>query len=280
MTASLFAEAVRSARASNVPLLGFNFVDLASAEGILDAAARSRRPVILQASARTVEFYGARTLRGALSAVAANRAVPAFLHLDHCSRDDLLAEALEAGFDGVMADGSHLPRDENVRWTTDWARRAHERGAVAEGEVTAIRGTGTEEGQSGGYARTTTSHSAFREFAQATGVDLLGADVGTAHGLYVEEPVIDYAFVARVRDAAAGFVVHGGSGLPSRALGRLAAAGVAKINFSTEVKLAWAGPMARLEADREPEPVGALRRAREAVAALAETKWAAVGGGG
>ncbi len=195
------------------------------------------------------------------------------MHLDHCSDDQILAAALDAGFDGVMADGSHLSFEQNVSWTREWAVRAHALGAAIEGELGSIKGV--EEGHTGGDGSGTPTPETYMTFARETAVDLLGAEIGTAHGIYTQDPAIRFDLLEALADREApGFVVHGGSGLPQPVVRRLIAHRVAKLNYSTDLKIAWAGGIKpSIVGAGVPEPVTALRAARSAVAEMALERW-------
>jgi ketose-bisphosphate aldolase len=267
-----FRSQISAARATRRPLLAFNAVDLASLAGILDAARRTGRPVIVQWSARTVALYTAHSISAAFRAVLQDRDVNAYLHLDHCADEGILAAALAAGFDGIMADGSHRSFEDNLAWTHGWAARAHDEGAVIEGELGAIHGA--EDGFAGAERNAAPDAESYLTFARESGVDLLGADIGTAHGVYAREPIIDFGLLeALANREAPGFVVHGCSGLSESVLGKLVAARAVKLNYSTDLKAAWAGAVAAAVNGTPTEPVAGLRSARDAIAAMAMERW-------
>jgi tagatose 1,6-diphosphate aldolase GatY/KbaY len=267
-----FRDQIGSSRRNGQPLLAFNIVDLPSALGVLDAARSAVRPVILQVSARTVRFYGTDVVAASLKSAVRAAGVCGFVHLDHCQDDDLIGASLEAGFDGVMVDGSHLPFEANVAWTRRWVEQARATDAVVEGEVTPI--VGAEDGIMGADAAAPPEPQEYETFSVGTGVDFLGADIGTAHGLYAVAPTIHFDFLAAVvRPDLPGFVVHGASGLDEGRLRRLARLGVAKLNFSTDLKTAWFRGITDSTPAGLAEPLKALEGARAAVAAMAKAKW-------
>ena len=78
------------------------------------------------------------------------------------------------------------------------------------------------------------------EVATTTGTDLLAPALGTAHGLYKASPVLQYERVAEIgRLTDKPIVLHGGTGLSDDDFHRFIKAGVAKINLSTTLKLAY-----------------------------------------
>jgi ketose-bisphosphate aldolase len=259
-----FAEHVRRARASATPLLAFNVVDLASLRAVLEGARTSDASVIVQFSSRTVKYYGARVLVTSTRALAADLGVTAFVHLDHCRDDEVLAEALRSGFDGIMADGSHLPIDENIQWTRAWRERSRHAKALLEAEFTGIKGE--EDGIVGAHDHTSFSIDAYARFCTETEADFAGADIGTHHGHYAHAPEIDFALVRSASTSTLpAFVVHGGSGLPDSTLRQLARSGATKVNFSTDLKDAW------LRGMRNPTQGEPLELIRDAAAEVERT---------
>lgn len=253
-------------------LPAFNVVDLAMVRGVASAAAAAGRPVIIQLSSRTVRHYGAAPIAAAVRAAAAAHGARIHLHLDHCSSEVVLEEVIRAEFDGIMVDGSHMDYEANVAFTREWAHQAHESGMFAEGELGAIGGE--EEGVVAGLAERRVAIPQLREFVRRTSVDLVGTNIGTVHGPYSEPPSIDFEFVAEiVRSVGAGFVVHGGSGLGPDILGELQRVGVAKINFSTDLKHSWLSAYREaLCGQSDSEPLATVKLAESAVARTAAEK--------
>lgn len=269
-TRAAFVRVLRQARRKREPVLAFNIVDLVSLLGVLEAAKLARRPVIAQASARTVQHYGATVLATAFQSARDRIGVTAFLHLDHCTSDVVLADAISAGFDGVMADGSHLPYEENIRWTKRWRVRTERAGVVLEAEVSPIKGE--EDGHAGGSSQEPgISSGEYRAYCRAVRPDLVGADIGTRHGHYAVAPKLSYEFLRELTVASLPpFVVHGGSGLSRVALKRLSALGVAKLNISTDLKTAWRAAME--SSSNSVEPLAVLQRAQQGVREMATEK--------
>lgn len=250
---------------SGRPLAAFNVVDFAMAQGAVRAASTTGVHTIIQFSMRTVRHFGAETLARAVKTLAARWNASVYVHLDHCTDEDVLHDAVSGGFDGIMVDGSHLDFDDNVQFTREWVARAHAAGMVVEGELGAI--SGVEDGTTSGVVGARYDADELRAFVERTGVDLIGTDIGTAHGLYDEPPDIDFPLIERViPDLSAGFVVHGASGLSDELLNRFAKVGVAKVNFSTDLKIAWGKAMrASLDAGGMPEPLMCSHAAERAV---------------
>ncbi|PYP12891.1 MAG: hypothetical protein DMD54_17770 [Gemmatimonadetes bacterium] len=275
-----FKKAITHARTGGPPLAAFNIVDYASFVAVSEAAREAGKPVIAQVSARTVQYYGAATIGMLADQVRQRTNAKCFLHLDHAREDTVIEAACTAGFDGFMIDASDLAYDANVRRTREWVRRGHAVGMVVEGEIGAIRGA--EEDVAGGECVSGPTLEQCERFAADTGVDFLGADIGTTHGLYASPPAIRFSFIEQiVPRIKAGFVVHGGSGLDGMTLRVLADLKVAKINFSTELKIAWAESVRKATSGESvPEPLLALQHAHQVIKDLVHAKLRSLDGAG
>ena len=127
-----------------------------------------------------------------------------------------ILQALAAGVDGVMADGSHFPLEENTAWTGEMARLAHSAGASVEAELGKL--AGEEDGLSVALRDAKmTDPSVVAEFLAASRVDALAVTIGNVHGKYaMDPPVLDWGRLDAVRSEAGEtpLVLHGASGLP------------------------------------------------------------------
>ena len=97
-------------------------------------------------------------------------------------------------------------------------------------------------------------------FLEATGVDCFAPAIGTAHGVYTAEPVLD---PQRVTDLVARvpvpMVLHGGTGLSEDAFRDLIARGCAKVNISTALKVTYLDSTRRVPRG-QPRPSRTRRR--------------------
>ena len=261
-----------------VPALNFHSLDMVPA--LLEVAEAEGSPVILQASQGTIAFLGFDAIEAVVHALARRCRVPVILHLDHARDYGLVLRALRYGFNSVMADGSMLPFEDNVRLTAQVVEAAHAAGVAVEGELGYVprqgergpEGAATSPGSPGGYDLTRPEEA--EEFVARTGVDSLAVAVGTVHGLYREAPRLDLERLADLRARVpVPLVLHGGSGLPPEMVQAAIARGVAKVNFATELKHAWAGGLrAALAGDRETDPRRLLEPALQALQAEAARK--------
>jgi len=217
----------------------FNIVDDVTMHAVLAAAAEARSPVIVQVSVKTVKMWGAKLIQLMFAEMARQVPTPTTLHLDHCPDRKVIAECLEAGWNSVLFDGSKLSYDEVLRQTKEVVALARKYGAAVEGEVEAVKGV--EDGVGGDYSTPIIPLDEAVAFIRETGIDSFAAGIGTAHGLYEGEPIINFARVSEIVSAQpTPLVLHGGTGLSEDVFRELIARGEAKVNISTQLKITMA----------------------------------------
>src|SRR5512147_335804 len=107
----------------------FNVNNMEITQGIIDACAAEKSPLILQISKGARKYANMRFLRHIIAAaVEEHPELPIAIHLDHGDTLDLVKASLEDGFTSVMIDCSHEPFEENVRLTAETVRTAHAAG--------------------------------------------------------------------------------------------------------------------------------------------------------
>ena len=217
----------------------FNIVNDLTMAAVLDAAAESKSPVIIQVSVKTVKMWGAKMLQQMFAEMASRRPIPATLHLDHCPDVELIKTCVEAGWNSALFDASSFSYQDNLRLCKDLVAYAKKHGAGIEGELEAVRGIEDEVGSDLEGELVPVERCV--EFIEATGIDCFAPAIGTAHGLYKAEPKINFDRVeAIVARCPTPIVLHGGTGLSSDTFKRLITAGCAKVNISTMLKITFA----------------------------------------
>jgi ketose-bisphosphate aldolase len=242
---------------------GFNVSNLEMALGVIAAAEARRAPIFLQFNPSNLAHVGGVELAAILGRALADRAAtPLAVHLDHGPSLDLVRQALRAGFTSLMFDGSTYPYERNMRETMSAYAAAAEAQVALEAEL------GHVGGREPGVATSEmvlTDPAMAAQFVNDTRVTSLAVSVGTAHGLAGD---VNVSLVRELRVATRGLplVLHGGSGVRRRDLERAVAAGIRKVNISTEIHAAFTREIAEATGN-DPRP--ALARARDAVAAVA-----------
>jgi len=245
----------------------FNFVDYQTMETTVQAAFAANAPVILQATGGTIKRFGTATLVGMAKLIAADTPVPVALHLDHGKDVDVILQAIDDGFNSVMYDGSHLPLDENIATTKKVVEAAHAKGVAVEGEIGVVAGVEDDIVVNLDDAIYTTAEEA-TTFQKASGIDFLAPAIGTAHGFYKVEPKLNIDTLQEIAEQKlCPLVVHGGTGLEDDVVRKLVAAGGAKFNVSTQVKITLIDALYNyIDANRkEYHPLNLLEASRAAL---------------
>ena len=251
-----------AAREGHWAMGAFNIMDMITAEAVISAAEELDVPVCLQMA----DGYNPEAPEGMNRMTEAqqhnfdtfviNRAkdatVPVVLHLDHCPTYEGCIRALRRGMPSVMLDASQQPFDDNAALVKKVVEAAHPCGCIVEGEIGHVGGHPNSHG-----VIYTEVEDAVR-FEEATGCDLTAVSIGTVHGYYATEPVLNYDRIAEIRAVAKNpLVMHGSSGLREDQFRDAIKAGISKVNFATYIQIAGGAAQLELakkliEEDRRP----------------------------
>ncbi len=179
----------------------FNINNMEQGLAILEAAAKTDSPVIIQASRGARQYANDIMLAKMIDAlIDIYPQIPICMHQDHGNDEATCATAIQHGFTSVMMDGSleadgksPADYDYNVRVTRDVTKMAHWVGASVEGELGVLGSleTGMGEKEDGHGFEGKLDHSQLLtdpdqavEFVRETEVDALAIAMGTSHGAY------------------------------------------------------------------------------------------------
>jgi fructose-bisphosphate aldolase class II len=214
----------------------FDVVSLDFVSGVMEAAERSRSPVILSLAESHFDYYDFELLMAAVEAAAARATVPAAIHLDHGMSLDSAIRSIRLGCNGVMVDASHYPFDDNVARTRAVVEMARGCGVPVEGELGYVPGVEGEDAERHPGEIAYTSVAEAKTYVERTGVDFLAVSIGTVHGRMKGEPKLDVGLLQDINQALdIPLVLHGGTGLSDSQYDQLIANGIAKINYYTAV---------------------------------------------
>jgi len=232
----------------------FNAVNSELARGILQAAQRAKSPVIV-GTAQVLFPYGSLEEVAAMLLPQAKQAdIPVVLHLDHGLDAQTCLRALELGYTSIMYDCSALPYEENVAAVREMAKAAHAYGATIEGELGHVGNNevSVRESSEPDSTQFYTDPKQAKDYVEKTGVDALAIAVGTAHGMYRLPPKLDFARIEEIaREVRVPLVLHGGSGLRDADFKKAIQCGISKINIFTDINLAAAQAMCRMQTDEK-----------------------------
>lgn len=253
---------LQDAQQNKYAVPSFNYHNLEILEAIIETAEQEKSPVIVQITPMYLKNIGAVSAAAMAKAAAMRAKVPVALHLDHGNDFEWAVWALAHGFNSVMIDGSRLPLEENISLTKLVARAAHAAGCSAEAELGHIGGV--EDSVDGGSRTLLADPMEAERLAEETQIDYLAPALGTAHGIYTTTPKIDFLRLKEIRSRVQiPLVLHGGSGIPDEMVREAIRGGISKVNFGTELKLAWYSAMKEmLEKEDEPWKIASEARAK------------------
>ena len=228
-------EILKLAEAEKCAVGAFNTPNLTSLKAVIEAAEEANRPVIIM-HAQVHEDMGLCKMDeiAPVMLFMADRAkVPVCVHLDHGTDLDYVKRGLDLGFTSVMYDGSTLGEELNFANTSIAVGLAAGYGASVEAEIGSMgarESAAVGEGDESIY----TDPDAAKLFAEETGIDALACAFGTAHGLYLKQPKLDFDRLEKIKSLVdIPLVMHGGSGVSHEDYRRVIGLGIRKINYYT-----------------------------------------------
>ncbi len=199
------------------------------------AAEELKSPVILAHYVNTGAYSGHAWFYETAKWMASSVSVPVAIHLDHGKSFDECMEMLRLGFTSIMYDGSALSVEENAERTEEVAKvcRAFKVPLEAEiGELARLDDDGNITGSSN-----IAEPEVVRKYLSLCSPDSLAISIGNAHGFYKGPVDIRVEVLEECRSfTETPFVLHGCTGMDDALIKRAINAGVAKINFGTQVR--------------------------------------------
>ncbi len=274
----------------------FNVNNMEIIQGIMEAGAEERSPLILQVSAGARKYAGQNYIMKLVEAALADADIPVCVHLDHGPDFELCKACIDGGFTSVMIDGSHLPFEENIAITKKVVEYAHDRGVWVEAELGRL--AGVEEHVVSENSIYTDPDQAV-EFVERSGCDSLAIAIGTSHGAYKfkGEAKLDFERLDKISSMMPGYplVLHGASSVPQEfvemantygaklgdakgvtedLLRQAAKSGVCKINIDSDIRLAMTANIRKYMAENPEafDPRSYLKPARQAVKDMVQRK--------
>lgn len=228
---------LRDADANGYAIGAFNVENMEMVMAVIKACEELRAPAILQTTPSTVKYAGIDMYYANVAAAAKKASVPIALHLDHGSSFELAMQALRGGYTSIMIDGSKLDFEENISLSKRVADACRPSGIPVEAELGKVGGK--EDDMSCDDPGYTDPDDAVL-FANETGITTLAVAIGTAHGIYKGEPKLDMDRLSEIRKVVSiPLVLHGASGVPDDAVKECIRRGISKVNFATELRIAF-----------------------------------------
>ena len=280
----------------------FNVNNMEITQGIIEAVAEEKAPVILQVSRGAREYAKNSYLKASIDVVVEeNPDIPVAINLDHGDTFETCRQFVDDGFTSVMIDASSKPFEENIALTKEVVEYAHARDVVVEAELGQLGGI--EEDVVGVSSDDISKHLAdpgqVEEFVRKSGVDSLAVAIGTSHGAYKfkKEPKLAFDILQEIADKLPGYplVMHGSSsvlkefvdlinkyggempnamGVPEDSVSKAAKMAICKVNIDTDLRLALTAKIRQVYAEKPAEfdPRKYLGPGRDAIRKMVKHK--------
>jgi ketose-bisphosphate aldolase len=151
----------------------------------------------------------------------------------------MIEACAKAGWTSIMIDASELPFEQNLAESLKVREIAEKYGVGMEAELGQIKGVEDDMHVADEDSVLTDPEDA-RRFCDALDLAAFACAVGTAHGYYKGDPVVDFDRIERINKLTrTPMALHGGTGLSDETFAKAIARGSAKINISTNLKHVW-----------------------------------------
>lgn len=274
-------EMFQKAQAGQYAVGAFNVENLEMVMAVILAAEELNAPVIMQSTPSTVKYAGLDYYLAMAKAAAERASVPVAMHLDHGNTFELAMQALRTGYTSIMIDGSHGSFEENIALTRRVAEACLPSDISVEAELGKVGGK--EDDLEAEHDSPYTDPQQAKEFVERTNVCSLAVAIGTAHGLYHGTPKLDLERLSAIHEVVSiPLVLHGASGVPDDAVRESIKRGICKVNFATELRIAYSDGVKKYLAENpdgfDPKKYGAA--GMENVTALVKEKICVCGSNG
>jgi len=278
----------------------FNVNNMEITQGIADAVAQEKAPLILQVSRGARAYAKNSYLKAIIDVVVReNPGIPIAINLDHGDTVETCKEFVDDGFTSVMIDGSHLPFEENIAITKKVVEYAHPRDVVVEAELGQLGGIEEDVVGVDDVSKHLADPDQAVEFVEKSGCDSLAIACGTSHGAYKfkTEPTLAFDVIEKIGEKLPGFplVMHGSSsvlaefrdlinkyggqmpaamGVPEAMVTRASKMAVCKVNIDTDLRMALTAKIRQVYAEKpgEFDPRKYLGPGRDAIREMVRHK--------
>lgn len=253
----------------------FNISDSTQLNAIAMVAKELAVPVIIGVSEGERDFVGLKKMVAMVHAAREEYGIEIFANADHMRSVEGCKDAIDAGMDSVIFDGSKLPMEENIQGMKEVVAYAREKGgmAITEGEVGYIGSSSKLLDEiPDDISSTLPSPEDVVSFLEETGATSVAPAVGNLHGMLKgrTNPSLHIDLIRQIREAVgtdAGMVLHGGSGLTDDDFRNAIQAGMNVVHINTEIRKAYRKGIEKALAENPDEvaPYRYLNKGRDGV---------------
>ncbi len=223
----------------------FNFATEDVLKAIVSAGKDSGAPCIMVGTSEgEADFVGLKEAVALVRAVAEDFDYPVFLNADHFKSFEKCKEAIDAGYDSVIADGSKLATEDNIYFAkkvVEYANSINPNISV-EGELGYLKGSSEVQAKIEISSADYSKPEEVSDFVARTGVDRMAVVFGNIHGIVTDqEEKLDIGHFSNIVSACPGvaYVLHGASGLKDDDVHQAIKTGIVNVHFNTELRVAY-----------------------------------------
>ncbi len=267
---------IQEAGEKGIAIGHFNFANLETLRGIVQAAKKLNVPVIVGTADGERKYVGTKEAVALVKSFREEFNHPIFLNADHTYTFEGIKECIDAGYDSVIFDAAALPFEENVKITkqcVDYARSVNPE-ILVEAEFGFIGVSSKVLDKLPEGVKITeeflTKPEDAKKFVDATGIDMLAPAVGNIHGMLKGgvDPALNIKVVGDIKKAVGiPMVLHGASGNSKEDIQAAIKAGMNIVHINTEIRVAFRHALED-EMKAKPDDVAPYKYMEETIPAV------------
>lgn len=233
MTLTRLSKVLEDADTQGYAVGAFNVFNLESLQAVIRAAELENSPIIIMFYYTVADRVGPHETACLAKGISKETDVPVVLHLDHSKKLDLALRCAFEGYTSVMYDGSEKTLKVNISKTNRLTEIVNLFGVDVEAELGYIGSAGENDNSN---SLTMTKPQNVEKFLESTDIDALAVAIGNAHGVYKDEPNLDFERLKEINSVSdVPLVLHGGTGIKDDDLRKAVDNGVRKVNIGTKL---------------------------------------------
>ena len=223
----------------------FNVGNLETFKAVAEIASEKKSPIIIETSPGETKWMDADNMVDIAKNYSEDFGIPIFVNLDHSEKLEDCMMGIEARYDLIHFDGSELPYEENLEIAKKVVETAHAKNLLVEAEIDRMARKSSEVYKEqitmDELKKTFSKPEQVKDFVEKTGVDTMATLFGNIHGIFPQQPPLDYNLIKAIREAVPNtfLSIHGSSGIPNEEISKaIKVGGFVKVNINTEMRKA------------------------------------------
>jgi fructose-bisphosphate aldolase class II len=254
-------DVIKTAEQKAVAVGHFNISNIEGLWAVFNSARKLNVPVIIGLSEGERNFFGLRQAVVLVKSLREEFDFPIYINADHSYSFETAKEAVLAGCDSVIFDGTKLSIEENIKITkevVDFVKEYNKENntdVLVEAELGYIGQSSKLLDKKPEGVELTTAEKAL-DFVSKTGVDFFAPAVGNIHGMIKNdiEPNLDITRIKEIKEnVKIPLVLHGASGNSDKDIKNAINAGVCIVHINTELRLAFKSSLEKSLSENKEE---------------------------